>query len=370
MNTRRSMKMIALGTLLLTSGACSKNAPTSLVTSSDALSPRTRAGIASVHAALASDAWQGLDALAAAPGPARSAAAVRALLMSSASGAGVTGMSSVSGTLVRDVAVGLASRGSQTNVAIIPPSQRGTTWVFDAAQQRYVVDRARTGAPANGVRYILYAVNPLDHTVVPDVEIGYADLTDEGDATPNAGSLRLRAVSHNVVFVDYQVGLVGSANGGAIGVHGTFFDGTKHLAFELQAQGGHTPSAESQEVHAHLAVPEDAFELTSAAQATANLAQGTQHVAQAIEINGHTFAIVADHAGETAQATVAVDGTPFAQVNVNGSVIVIVGADGRGLPAAQRETLGQLFGLFDQVSAAMTRLLEPVSVMFGLVPSA
>ncbi len=370
MNTRRSIHVLALGALLIASGACSKQSLTSPVLSSDALSPRTRAGISSVHAALASGAWQGLDALAAAPGPAQSVAAVRAILEASASGAGAAGASSLSASLVRDVTAGLTSRSSLPNAAIIPPDQRGTTWVFDASQQRYVVDPARTGAPENGVRYILYAVNPLDHTVLPDVEIGYADLTDEGDSTANAGSLRLRAVSHDVVFVDYQVGLVGSADAAAVGVHGTFFDGTRHLTFELQAQGGHTPAAESQEVHARLAVPEDAFELTSAARATADLEHGTQHVEQAIDIDGHAFAIVADHAGDAVRATVAVNGAPFAQVNVSGSVTVILGADGQLLPAAQREALGQLFGLFDQVSAALSRLLEPVGVLFGLVPRA
>lgn len=370
MNTRSCIQVLTLGAVLLTSGACSKQSPTSPSLSSDALSPKTRAGISSVHAALASDAWQRLDALAFAPGPAQSVAAVRVLLQSSASGAGTAGASTVSGALVRDVAAGLTSRAAQPNAVIIPPDQRGTTWVFDASQQRYVVDAARTGAPANGVRYILYAVNPLDHTLLLDVEIGYADLTDEGDSAANAGSLRLRAVSHDIVFLDYQVGLVGSADAAAVGVHGTFFDGTRHLTFELQAQGGHTPAAESQEVHARLAVPEDAFELTSAARATADLEHGTQHVEHAIDIGGHEFVIVVDHAGDTAQASVGVDGTPFAQVNVSGSVTMILGADGKLLPDAQREALGQLFGLFDQVSAGLTRLLEPVGVLFGLVPRA
>ena len=370
MNTRGCIHVLALGALVLASGACSKKSPTSPAGMSDALSPGTRAGISSVHLALASDAWQALDALAVAPGPAKSVAAVHAILESSVSGARAAGVSNVSASLVRDVAVGLASRASQPNAAIIPPDQRGGTWVFDAAQQRYVVDPTRTGAPTNGVRYILYAVNPLDHTVVPDLEIGYADLTDEGDSTPDAGSLRLRAVSHDVVFVDYQVGLVGSAGAAAISVHGTFFDGTRHLTFELRAQGVHTPAAESQEVHAHLAVPEDAFELASAARATADLTHGTQHVEHAIDIDGHAFAIVGDHAGDAAQASVAVDGAPFAQISVNGSVTVILGADGRPLPAGQRDALSQLFGLFDQVSGALTRLLEPVGVLFGLVPRA
>jgi hypothetical protein len=370
MNTRAYMQVLALGALLLASGACSKKSPTSPAGLSDSLSPETRAGISSVHAALASPVWQGLDALAAAPGPAHDAAAVRALLESSASGVGVIGASPMPVSLVSGVSAGLTRGASQPSATIIPPDQRGTTWVYDASQLRYVIDPARSGAPANGVRYILYAVNPLDHTVLAEAEIGYADLTDEGDSTANAVSLRLRAVSHDVVFVEYQVGLAGSAEAAAVQVNGTFFDGTRHLTFALQAHGAHTPAAESQEVRARLAVPEAAFELTSTARASADLAHGTQHFEHAIDIDGHVFAILADGAAEAARATVAVDGTPFAQVNVNGSTTVILGADGQPLPAAQREALGQLFGLFDQVSAALTRLLEPVGVLFGLVPRA
>lgn len=370
MNVRRCIHVLALGSLLLSGSACSKHAPTSPVRSSEGLSPETRAGIASVHAALASPAWQGLDALSAAHAPAPSAAAVRGLLESSASGAGSPQAVAVSRALVRDVVEDLASRANRPDAAIIPPDQRGTTWVFDASQQRYVADPARAGAPANGVRYILYAVNPLDHTLVPEVEIGYADLTDEGDATPDAASLRLRAVSNDVVFVDYQVGLMGASGAFALGVRGTFFDGVRHLSFELQAGSDRTPSRESQELHAHLAVPEDHFELNSTARATADLVHGSEHVEHTIDIGEHTFAIVGDHAGEVTLATVAVDGVSFARINVRGSVTVIVGADGRLLPTEQREALGYLFGMFDQVSAALTRLLEPVSVLLGLVPRA
>lgn len=368
MNTRTCIQALALGTLLLSSGACSKRSPMSPVRTSEALSPATRAGISSVHAALGSELWQGLDALAVAPGPAPQAAAVRAILGSGASGVGAAGARPVSASLVRQVAAGLTRGPSQPNATIIPPDQRGTTWVFEVSQQRYVRDPARSGAPANGVRYILYAVNPLDHRVLPEAEIGYADLTDEGDTTANAGVLRLRAVSHDVVFVDYRVGLAGSAGAASVEVNGTFFDGTRHLTFGLQAHGVITQATESQEWSARLAVPADAFELTTAARATTDLVHGTQHVEQAIGIGGHEFAIAADHDGDAAQATMAVDGAPFARIDIRGSTIVIVGADGRPLPAGEREALGQLFGLFHQVAAALTRLLEPVAVLFGLVP--
>ena len=42
----------------------------------------------------------------------------------------------------------------------IPDSLLGTTWTYDDTQGRYVVS-ARTDGPSNGVRFVLYAVNPV-----------------------------------------------------------------------------------------------------------------------------------------------------------------------------------------------------------------
>jgi hypothetical protein len=349
MNAKHLLYTVALGATLLSLGACSKPAPTSPASATAAFSPATRAGIASMSAALSSSKWQGLDALAATPGG-TAAASLHAWLGASAAG--------------------LATRLAQPSAVIIAGGIRGTTFVYDAASHHYVAAPARSGAPANGVRYILYAVNPLDHSVVAGTEIGYADLTDEGDSTANTATLHLQAVSNAVTFVDYRVGLVGAPDSAKVGVTGAFFDGAKHLTFDLQAQGAHSLVQDSQEVHAHLRVPEDAFELTSAARATSDLVHATQHVDDAITVNDHVIVVAADHAGDTAQASVGVDGRPFAQVNASSSAIVIVGADGKPLPADQRETLGQVFGMFDAVGAALTRLLAPVNVMFALVPKA
>src|SRR6184192_194917 len=68
--------------------------------------------------------------------------------------------------------------------AIFPDSARGKTFVWDTTSDRYVTSTA-AGAPANGVRFLLYAVQPF--AIVPARPlsmIGYVDLTDQ--TTPRA----------------------------------------------------------------------------------------------------------------------------------------------------------------------------------------
>ncbi|MCL5460153.1 hypothetical protein M3M33_16060, partial [Loigolactobacillus coryniformis] len=72
----------------------------------------------------------------------------------------------------------------------LSPRYLGQTLVYDMVTDQYVVDPKRTGAPRNGVRFIVYEVNG-EQRPNPAREIGYADLLDEGPASGEAQVLRL-----------------------------------------------------------------------------------------------------------------------------------------------------------------------------------
>jgi len=367
MKFHRGYHFMALAALLLAGAGCSKKT-TAPLAAGDPLSPATQAGIASISAALQSPAWSKLDGLSFAPAPAATATAMRAMLR--AAQPGMLRSQQASGALVRDILNGWSSRLATPNAVVIPPEVRGTTWVFDPAQHKYVEDASRTGAPENGVRYILYAVNPLSHEPVVTSEIGYADLTDEGDDTPNTASLRLRAVSDDVVFVDYAATITKTDTGGEIHATGAFFYDAKHLNFDIQVQAGANPNQASVDLHAKLEVPEDSAQLETAIHVTADPATGRLMLTQDVAVCDHAFRIEASGSNDESHATIVVDGTAFAQIHQTANVIVVVGADGRPLPPDQRKALGQIFTLFADVSAAVGRLLQPVGVLFALVPTA
>ncbi len=366
----RCLHAALVAVLGLTAVSCSKDTVTAPAQSASALSPSTRTGLATVQAALESDWWRSLDALGLASGPAREAGRVRSMLRDAVAAESPLASSTGASSLVRTVVERLAPQVAEPLAEVIPPEVRGTTFVFVADQHRYVPDPTRTGAPENGVRYILYAVNPLTHEPVVSEEIGYADLTDEGDATPTTASLRLRAVSEGITFIDYTVALAAAPNTGALAVRGTFFDGHKHLTFAIQAHSERDEAHETLTLEFHLAVPEDDFALSNAARAQATPADNTLRVEQAIRIGGHTFVITGVQKPDLLDATIAVDGSPFALVHGDGSTLVVVRPDGQPLSPEERAALGQLLGLFDGASRMLMHLLEPVGALFALVPPA
>jgi hypothetical protein len=91
----------------------------------------------------------------------------------------------------------------------------------------------RTGAPASGVRFILYAINPVTEVPVePLAEAGYADILDESTATANA--LRLQLVSGGTTYLSYGVSGAATASGGQVVVDGFATDGTTLVNFDLR----------------------------------------------------------------------------------------------------------------------------------------
>ncbi len=88
---------------------------------------------------------------------------------------------------------------------VFPPELLGTTFEWNFLEGHYVPTE-RTGAPANGVRFILYAIDPITRVPTdPLVETGHLDLTDEGGV--NNTRLGIEAVSGSETLVDYFIDL-------------------------------------------------------------------------------------------------------------------------------------------------------------------
>lgn len=133
---------------------------------------------------------------------------------------------------------------------IFPSNLLGVTFVWDGAG--YAPDEALEGAPANGVRFVVYAIHPATRQPVePLVEVGHLDLTDEG--TPSSTRLGIRLVdtsgSADVELVDYFIDVsftvTETTSTVVLAALGFVSDGTETLGFDLdqtlsfaQAGGG------------------------------------------------------------------------------------------------------------------------------------
>src|SRR5688572_17012117 len=123
---------------------------------------------------------------------------------------------------------------SSSSVPLISTANRGRTFVYDAALHDWKIDPARTGAPANGVRFITYEPKGAE----PDATkpIGHADLIDLGDATSGV-SLRLVVVQGQLTIVDYHTTLEGADGSGRITVDGFVQNAIDKLDFEIDVRG-------------------------------------------------------------------------------------------------------------------------------------
>lgn len=127
---------------------------------------------------------------------------------------------------------------------LISPFRRGKTFTYDPDLGRYAIDPDREGAPATGVRFILYA--PLQGHPDVDHEIGYADLIDEGDGSAEDIALRLVVVEGDETVLDYRTTIDVVAQGGKITVEGFLQGPYDRLTFDLGVEG--TAGSEGAEV--------------------------------------------------------------------------------------------------------------------------
>jgi hypothetical protein len=91
------------------------------------------------------------------------------------------------------------------NAVIFPPEVLGKTFEWNLTNSLYE-PTARTGAPTNGIRFILYAIDPFTGLPAdPLVEVGYVDLMDESTSTTTKLHVQVAGVGGTPVYVDYTV---------------------------------------------------------------------------------------------------------------------------------------------------------------------
>src|SRR3972149_2379721 len=122
--------------------------------------------------------------------------------------------------------------------AVIPQEALGKTFTYNEVDGIYVLSD-RTGAPTNGVRFILYAVNPFAHTVVtPLTEVGYVDLLDESStSTIQLHLLAYITASGTTPLIDYTASAtiqgLPTPTGATVTATGDVSDGTNTVEFDL-----------------------------------------------------------------------------------------------------------------------------------------
>jgi hypothetical protein len=226
--------------------------------------------------------------------------------------------------------------------AAILDEHLGKTFVRNAETLEYEVS-ARTGAPSNGVRFIVYAVNPVSgQPVTPLQEVGYADV--EVTETATSLSIRLELVSDNVTYLDYTVGVTvnQSQTQGTITIAGFVSNGDDRVNFDMDLH-----LADNTFTYDYtLTVPTRGnFRLDL--EETWNLSTGTRTTNLELRGPHGTITLTGSYTDAAGNFEVEVNGDPFATITVSaGSEPVITGADGEPLTEQELETLRDIYLMF------------------------
>ena len=249
---------------------------------------------------------------------------------------------------------------------VLRPGSLGTTYVYDPALARYVPAPGRTGAPANGVRFILYAVNPVTHSPIVSVEVGHADLIDEGIARPTGVGLRLIVVSEGTTYLDYRVAIDGSANAGSLTVAGFLKDGATRLDFDIGANGSAGPTGATMNVAFMFDVPARAFNVVGTVEGT-HVSGGNLGRINLVVHSGLTkIDLVVTGDDNTVNATILVNNEIFATITGDHDNPVIRGAGGRELTAEEVQALQGILRLVGGVFELFGTLVAPVAAILAL----
>ena len=304
----------------------------------------TTSDIGAIEASYESDAMYGfqsaMPAITTTLGQSAAAVALRAA-PSKIMATGKSGARAYAGTIARlytAPTTGMRPVGSR---AAILEEHLGKTFVRNAETLEYEVSN-RTGAPSNGVRFIVYTVNPISgQPVTPLQEVGYADV--EVTQTANSASIRIELVSGNVTYLDYTVGATASQTAATINVSGFVSNGEDRVNFDLDV---HVNSQDVITFDYTLSVPTRGnFRMDLEEE----LNLSTSAVASSLELRGPhgTVTIVGNWADNAGTYNVEVNGDPFATITVTqGAEPVITGADGEPLSEEELHALQEIYLVF------------------------
>ncbi len=244
--------------------------------------------------------------------------------------------------------------------ATIPPDLLGVTFVYDPGQSAYVPSE-RMGAPANGVRFILYD-NPSDLN-----EIGYLDFIDGSNfgVQPWVIDVSLEVFLTGVgTVLDYTVtgtAFEGSAN---ITFDGYLSDGTETLFFEFVFAGEDATGWD--------ATFTLTFENLNLILELSELPNGSGSITVTIEDadndNSIVFDISVDETGEIqAGSGITVNDVLVAIIsgNVDG-IVNITNAEGEPLTDAEINALAQILGGLLQAFLVMQHIFAVGIGLIGL----
>jgi hypothetical protein len=239
---------------------------------------------------------------------------------------------------------------------IFPADILGTTWVYDPDLGEYVEDEGATGAPADGVRLILYAVNPvLGQVLLPLDEVGYLDLIDE--STASADQLRIVAVVNNVTNLDYVASATTTTNSVTLSAAGFVANGTDQVDFDLTFRVTQTGLTIDYQLESDDGAVRLQAVITGEDSGTLTLT---------ISDGDDTVVFAATFSPSTATGQITYNGEEVVVISGDGDDLTFERPDGTPLSNAEIAALNDIGDLIGDLFDAFDVLLIPALIVFAI----
>lgn len=249
------------------------------------------------------------------------------------------------------------SFGSAGTLALFPADLLGKTLVFNTQTESYEIDNARTDAPADGLRVILYAVDPvLGQVLTPLDEVGYLDLIDV--STVSTDAVKIVVVIEGETFLDYTASATQTTTSVSISAEGYLSDGTDQVDFDLTLVG----TANTVSLDYLLSAGGNSVRLEAV------LAGGGDDNVQAaltVRGDGDTVVLSVTFAPSTVSGEITYNGDVVVEVSGTPESPLFARPDGTELTQQELNALRALGDLIEEVFDAFTNLLGPAFLVLA-----
>ncbi len=258
--------------------------------------------------------------------------------------------------------------GARPSYQALPADVLGTTFVFDTATNSYV-ESDRSGAPATGVRFVVYALE-ADYPQV-DQEVGYVDFIDLSPNSQTSVGLRLRFVGGATTYLDYAFTVAPTGtNSGTLGVDGFLSNGTTKLNFDVDMNmliDDEAQEVESMNVAFEFSIPSRGFSTNGTWELVDAETSQLLEIDLTVRSGGTNlrYDIVEDASTETINATVYVNNRIFATITGDSGDPVVAGAGGEELTLQEQIALVELVEIGYAPFFFLLYVIQPAASILG-----
>ena len=200
---------------------------------------------------------------------------------------------------------------ARVSAAVIPDGDKGKTFVYDPASGTYLVDLGASGAPANGVRFVLYAWGgPNGRPGSPLTRLGYVDIAPAEGASGSADQTELLIVRDApfLPIADFVVTHQMMNGVSTFGITGSATDGFTEDIISLD--GSDSGGAGQHHLIYNTTLTSSPPAVSASEQIVSDQATASQTGKLALSYEGHTFTDESVGAG----TEIRFDGSVYARV--------------------------------------------------------